>query len=385
VRQSVVAREQRLGIADIATTLELFRRERRLAYLDTATYGTPPRTTIRALESALTALQSGAGEWEEWEAEAEHARALFARLVRTTAGQIALLPAASAAASLVVSTLDTDAEVVICPDDHPSVTLPVLVWAKRHGLRVRSAAFNDLADTVTANTRLVALSHVHYATGGLSDVASVIEAARQVGAHVYMDATQSAGVLPIDISELGVDYLSCAAYKWLCCPRGVAFLYVAPDRLDELSPLAPSRRTTTNPLTVSTVHGSALATGAARLDSSLAWLPWIGARHSLEAVIAIDDLQVDSPGKSLARLLAEELQLPPPESAICAVPVTDIAGAQAALQDASVKAAARNGAVRISPHFYNTAAEIDQAVQALRPFRASTSASAPGEDPSQPA
>jgi selenocysteine lyase/cysteine desulfurase len=338
-----------------------------LTYLDTATYGLPPRATTDALQAALADWARGESDWQQAERDADHARTLFAKLINTTADHLALLPSASAAASTVAGTL-TQGEIVIAHDDHPSVTLPLLNIAQRRDVHIRQATFRQVADTIDENTSLVACSHVHYATGEIADVRAIVEAAAQVGAATYLDVTQSAGVLPVDPTTIGIDYVGCAAYKWLCCPRGTAFLYVSPKQLGTITALAPSRRATSTPLKIVPLANVTFAGTASKLDFSLAWLPWIGARHSLQAILSINQQARQTRSIGLASRLADLLELPCPSSAICPVPVKDIAHARLVLAAAHITTSVRGDTIRVSPHLYNTDEDIDRVAVVLKPL-----------------
>jgi selenocysteine lyase/cysteine desulfurase len=336
-----------------------------LAYLNTATYGLAPVTAQQTLRSALDDWTRGIADWTTFENQADRARALFATLIHASPEEVALLPAASFALATALASAPRRSEIVLSPDDHPSLTIPAQAHAQN--LRLRWSPFDSLADAATKNTHLIACSHVRHDNGLLADIPSIAAAAAENAAAVYLDATQSAGALAIDVQRLRVDYLACAAYKWLSCPRGVAFLWVAPHRLEQLQPLAPSRRSTTAPLLAAPIDQSAFSSSAAKLDVSLAWFSWAAAPHCLEAVLSIDEQTRERTTVGLAQRLAVALGSTPPQSGICAVEVADRTRAKRDLERHKVKATTREAWVRLSPHFYNSAADVDRAVAALAP------------------
>ena len=83
-----------------------------------------------------------------------------------------------------------------------------------------------LADAVADGTTVVAWSAVQSSDGRIADIDAVLEAARRVGALTVVDATQAAGWLRLPLDR--IDATVCSAYKWLCCPRGTAFMVVSP-------------------------------------------------------------------------------------------------------------------------------------------------------------
>jgi len=93
-----------------------------------------------------------------------------------------------------------------------------------------------LIEAIDERTLLVPLSHVLFKTAELQDVEAVQRRADDVGAHVLLDAYQSAGALPVDIDASGVAFATGGSVKWLCGGPGAGWLYVRPDLIDELEP-----------------------------------------------------------------------------------------------------------------------------------------------------
>jgi kynureninase len=98
------------------------------------------------------------------------------------------------------------------------------------------ADLEALVEAVDERTLLVPLSHVLFKTAELQDVQSVQERAQAVGAHVLLDAYQSAGAVPLDVTALGVAFATGGSVKWLCGGPGAGWLYVRPDLIGELEP-----------------------------------------------------------------------------------------------------------------------------------------------------
>jgi kynureninase len=105
-----------------------------------------------------------------------------------------------------------DAEVVVCPNEEAIV------------------------EAIDECTLLVPISHVIFKTGRIQDVEPIIERAHQVGAHVVLDAYQSVGTVPLDVTALNVDFAVGGSVKWLCGGPGAAWLYVRPDLAERLEP-----------------------------------------------------------------------------------------------------------------------------------------------------
>jgi kynureninase len=93
-----------------------------------------------------------------------------------------------------------------------------------------------LVDAIDERTLLVPLSHVLFKTAELQDVEAVQRRAEEVGAHVLLDAYQSAGAVPLDLDALGVAFATGGSVKWLCGGPGAGWLYVRPDLIELLEP-----------------------------------------------------------------------------------------------------------------------------------------------------
>jgi selenocysteine lyase/cysteine desulfurase len=231
---------------------------------------------------------------------------------------------------------------------------------------VRRASFDRLAEAITAQTHLVAFSLVQSQSGKTVDLAGVLAAAERVGARTLVDATHGVPFVPVPIER--VDYLVCAAYKHLLCPRGVAFLYVGRQLWSEVPPILANWRSARDPY--GDYYGGSLdlADTAARFDVSLAWFPWLGASVSLDLLAGWQRQGHLAQANDLARRLARALGLPEPTSTVLSVAVEDAEAVRAGLAEQGIRAAVRAGSVRLAPHVYNTRDEIDRAAQALAPF-----------------
>jgi selenocysteine lyase/cysteine desulfurase len=335
-------------------------------YLDSATYGLPPRPTVEAMHQALDDWQAGTADWvHAWDARGEACRAAFGALTGVAPDCVALVPSASVGVGTIAATLTARDEVVIPDDEFTSVLFPILVAARDRGTTVRRVAFDGLAESIGPRTTLVAFSLIQSQSGRAAMQAEILDAARRVGARTLVDATHAVPFVGVDPRA---DFVVCAAYKHLLSPRGVAFLTVAKPRWDDLTPWLANWRSSTDPYHV--YYGGALdlATTAARFDVSLAWFAWAGAANSLELLADWHRRGLLAEPVALARRLAAHLGVPEPIGTVVSVPVEDAEAVRAELSRASIKAAVRAGSVRLSPHVYNTAEQIDLAASALARF-----------------
>jgi selenocysteine lyase/cysteine desulfurase len=336
-------------------------------YLDTATYGLPPRPTVEALHRAVDGWQSATANWvTDWDQRGEACRAAYASLTEADVRNVALIPSASVGVGLVAAALTDRDEVVIPDDEFTSVLFPVLVAAQARGTRIKAVPLDSLAEHVGPSTTLVAFSLIQSQAGRAAPQAEAIEAAQRVGARTLVDATHATPFVAVDPRA---DFVVCAAYKHLLSPRGVAFLSVAPEHWDTLPAWAANWRSASDPYLGH--YGGPLdqAPNAARFDVSLAWHAWVGAAVSLELLADWQRLSLLEAPLALARRLAERLDLPQPVGSVVGVPVDDADGLREALAQSGIKAAVRAGGVRLSTHVYNTAEEIDAVVDSLARVR----------------
>jgi selenocysteine lyase/cysteine desulfurase len=270
------------------------------------------------------------------------------------------VPAASIGAGLVAASLPAErgANVVLYERDFSSNLLPWRGLATR-GVELRTVPLERLAEAVDERTALVAVSLVQSADGRVAD----LDALRATGTRIFLDATQAVAAVPVDLG--GVDYLVAHGYKWLCCPRGLGFLYVRPERRAEIEPWTAGWKSRPDPY--EDYYGlHELTDDARRLDVSLAWLSAAGGRRSLELLASLGIERIAAHNLALARAFAARLGLPEPVSPIVRLQADDAEAAERLLAEAGLRCAARDGSIRLSFHFYNDEEDVELAAGALR-------------------
>ncbi len=328
-------------------------------YLNTASYGLPPRPAFEALQNALADWRGGRTSWEHWGESTEGSRAAFARLVGVAVEEVAVSATVSELIGLAASSLPDGARVLAPEIEFTSMLFPFMVHAER-GVEVATVPSDRLAEAIDARTTLVAFSAVQSATGEVADIDAIIAAARHHGALVALDATQACGWLPLDASR--VDFFACAAYKWLTSPRGTAFLAVRPEQLDSLRPLSAGWYAGEDPHTSYYGPPLRLARSARRLDTSPAWFSWVGTQPALELIERIGVESIHEHDVGLANRFRAGLGLEAADSAIVSA---EVAGAEPALERAGIQASVRAGSLRAAFHIYNTEADVDETLTVL--------------------
>jgi selenocysteine lyase/cysteine desulfurase len=332
------------------------------AYLNTATYGLPPRPAFEALQAAADEWRHGRTGFVGWDRSVGAARASFARLARVAEGDVAIGPAVSVFTGLLAAALPAGASVLCAEEDFTSVLFPFLAHRPR-GLQVELVPLERLADALSPRHAIVAFSAVQSADGRIADLDAITAAAARHGVRTYVDTTQAMGWLPLDCSRF--DYTAGAAYKWMLSPRGTAFFTIRPEHRAELLPLAPGWYAGEDPLATYYGEPLRLAADARRFDVSPAWLSWVGTAPALALLDEVGVETIHAHDLSMAARLRDGLGLPPGDSAI--VSVSGLPGdAAERLAAAGVMAAGRGGALRLSCHLYTTEVDVDRALEALR-------------------
>ncbi len=327
-------------------------------YLAACTVGLPMNATRRA----VTADLCGTPDIAAYSRAVEASRAHLADLVGVTADRVAIGSQTSVQVALLAAALPDGADVLVPEDEFSSLVLP-FVHAGR-GIRVRTAPLSRLADAITADTDLVAFSLVQSACGHVADLDAICDAAAAVGARTVCDATQAVGWMLVDAGR--VDALLCHAYKWLCCPRGVAFLVLSEDYARTLTPVQAGWYAGDDPWASCYGGGADLAACARRFDVSPAWQAFVGAEPALRSFAAADMQAVHAHTTGLAARFRAAVGIEEPETATAIVTWLDPDGADLArLQSAGITASGRNGRARVAFHVFNDADDVERAVAAL--------------------
>ncbi len=211
-----------------------------IAYLNCA-YMSPQLRSVR--EAGERAIARRSRPWEitpkDFFTESETARELFAQLVGGDADGAAIIPSASYGMAVAAANLEVRSgqSIILLEEQFPSNVYPWRELAKCKGARLVTVPRPEDLDWTRAvlehidgNTAIVAVPNCHWTDGSLLDLRRVGEQARNVGAALVVDATQSLGAYPLDVSEVRPDFLVSAGYKWLLGPYSLGFMYAAPER-----------------------------------------------------------------------------------------------------------------------------------------------------------
>jgi selenocysteine lyase/cysteine desulfurase len=321
----------------------------------------------------------------------EESRKRIAAYLRVTPEEIVMTRNTSEANNLVSSglTLKPGDEVVILADNHPSNHNAWREKATRGGFTVTVLPqpnphpgadyyVEAITKTITANTRLVSVTHVTSTVGDLLPVADICRLCRDRGVLTLVDGAQSFGVLDVDLSVIKPDFYSGSAHKWPCGARETGVLYVNQAVQDRIAP------------SVISLYGGAVGISR-RLEANgqrdEAAMIAFGEAIALQQEIG--HARIEKRVRSLARRLADGLARidgikvwtsPVPERSAAVVSFLpgslDIRRLNTALYEkdqiiCATRGGADRGGLRFSPHFYNSAADVDRAIGAITRYIAS--------------
>lgn len=352
-------------------------------YLNSNSTGAVPRGVQAVLASYWETIASWRDEvWQRWWVDLHAYADALAAFLGAPEGSVVTDVNLSSLLGRLLGAIDFRDRPRIVTTDREFPTVPFLLAAKArsgaevHVVRARDdlrVAEEDLIAAIDERTRLVCLSHAAYETGALVDLAPVVQRARQVGAWVAVDAYQSVGVVPVDVTALDVDFLLGGAHKWLCGSIESAFLYVAPRLTSVLEPVATGWMASRDPLSFGPARE--YATTARRFASGTpAVLPALVSHVALRilqsvGVAAIREASVRMTTRVLEQARDAGLFVATPEAAhrrggvVC----VRFPGDERAVADMKARGfvCSHRGGVRIAPHFYNTEAEVDAFMRVL--------------------
>jgi selenocysteine lyase/cysteine desulfurase len=314
----------------------------------------------------------------EWDAAAEASRVLFSRVLGTQPANVALIPSVALGAATVAESLPPG-QVVVGELEFRSNLFPWLALQAR-GCQVAQVASRGgvvtteaLIDAITPQTVMVAVSEVQSSNGYRVDLSTIASRCREVGARLFVDLTQSLGVLQWDQMRVRADFIVCHGYKWLLSPKGAAWLFVATHRIAELAPFVPSWRSVQRPYEVAFGGPFVPARDSRKLDTSIAWLPSIGACAALKLVLSLNPREVEQTCLALARSFRTQLrelglQAVPDElpSHIVAIQVDGADSLLSRLAARHIRVAAQGNIVRLGFHAFNTEEEVSRVLKVVR-------------------
>ena len=362
-----------------------------LVYLNNCSLTPLPRSGRERIERfAKEWTELGGRAWyDHWIDEYEALRDGVAAVLGATRDEVAIEPNVSAGLVGVASTLDyaKRPKVVIADLDFPTDGHAFHAVADR-GARVEFVRSPDrvrvplelFERAVDERTSAVCTGHVYFTTGWIQDVRALAEICHRKGAVLIVDAYQSIGALPFDVHAAEVDYLVGGTLKWLMGGPGIAFLYARRDVAERARPSAVGWWGVMDPFAFDVEH-LAYGTGARRFEYGTPAVAAIyAARAGLELLEQVGIATVRERHMLLSQRLVDGAlaqgwtvrcpRVASERTAIVTLEHPEPSRVVESLRGQGVICDYRPGLVRLSPHYFNTAAEIDHALDLLAPLRA---------------
>jgi selenocysteine lyase/cysteine desulfurase len=325
-------------------------------------------------------------------------RALFARLINAPdARRVAIIPSASYGIATAARNTDVrpGQNIVLVEEQFPGNVYEWRSLCRRQDLELRTvaapalrerrgAAWNErVLAAIDADTAAVALGNVHWTDGTRFDLDTIGERAREVGAALIVDGTQSVGAMPFDVQKTQPDALVCAGYKWLLGPYSVGVAWYGP-RYDDGVPLEETwiAREGSEDFRALVDYQDAYQSGAVRYDvgerSNFILVPMLVA--ALELLLDWGVTNIQAYCGALTRDLigeARELGFAVEDDdwrgshilGLRAPPGRELARLQPELVRRNVHVSLRGSAMRVSPNVYNDAGDVAALREALRHAR----------------
>jgi cysteine desulfurase/selenocysteine lyase len=367
----------------------------RFAYFDHAAMSPLPRPTAKAFEKWLKeAVEIGGPVWGEWVRGVERMRATAARMIGAHSDEIALVENTTAGISLVAEGLDWKQgdNVVTLADEFPSNVYPWMNLESR-GVETRRVPtdvsgrldLERLAEACDERTRIVTVSWIGFATGYRHDVAKIVEIAHERGALMFLDAIQGLGAFPLDVSELGIDFMAADGHKWLLGPEGAGIAYIRREHLNRLRPIGPGWHSVVPGQDYTHIElnlrnaaaryegGSQNNAGFLAFGASLDLLSELGGDNIAAAVLDNTERACERLAKIGAKIVSDrrmDHRDGQQRSGIVAfeLPGRDPMAMKKHAKEQNVVFGCRAGRLRISPHAYNNEDDVERLIEALTSF-----------------
>ena len=359
------------------------------AYLNTAAQSAMPRVSHDAVQTALDAKRYPHHQTDAvWFELTDRLRQSLSGLINAVPEEIALTTGASTGLQAVAHGLTwaPGDEILTVLGEFPIQYSTWKPMEAREGVTLKIVTpqgpfvtADDLVAAMTPRTRVVSVSHVRFDDGSLLDAARVATACQQRGALFVLDVTQSCGALPLDVRELGADFLVCAGYKWLLSPYGTGFFWVKREHLSTLRP-APFYWMGQDVLSFPTLNmmDPTPAQSARRFDVPEAASYFNLNLTAMEASAAFvrrvsPEVVREHNGRLIAHLFAHLPDGLTPASPLASAergpygcfvaPTLEMTAAlHQTLRQENVFVSLRNGRIRVSPHLFNSERDIDRLI-----------------------
>ncbi|MEH6516332.1 MAG: aminotransferase class V-fold PLP-dependent enzyme [Halioglobus sp.] len=354
------------------------------AYFNGCSYGPISLKVKAAIEQYVQIRLDEGARWDIYCNKIENIRELLARLLECPSDDVCVSTSVSESLNSLMTAFNFDGErnkIVSTDFDFPTTAQIMLAQEARGAKVVRAKA--DAAGTsiplseyerlIDDKTKLVAIPLVCYRNGVWVDIEPIVELAHARGAMVLVDAYQAIGTRPFNVAESGADFLLGGCTKYLIGTSGVAYMYVRDSRTNGLQPTTTGWFAQEDPFAMDIHHhlphatarrfeaGTPNSCGLFAAEAGLELLLDVGLEEVEKQIAVVTDMikaAVDTHGWNLITPRDRH-------GAMLAIKSTDAPLLVQRLTDRDIILTDRDGNIRIAPHFYNNAADVEKLVTAL--------------------
>jgi cysteine desulfurase/selenocysteine lyase len=366
---------------------EMFPVTRHFAYLNHASAAALPRPVTEAMTRYLTECGSGGSEaLTEWDETLEQIRQVAARFIGARGDEIVFTGSVSHGLNIVAAGLDwQQGDNLICAETEFPANVYPWINLRRRGVEIRFVPAHDnrilvedVAGLMDDRTRLVAISFVEFGTGFRNDLHGLANLCHREGVYLCVDGIQGLGALQFSVAQTPVHFMAAHAAKWMLGPVGAGFLYVRRDLLSRLDPVMTGWRGVVDRNNYYRYDSSLRASGERFEPGSLNAVGLLGMGAAMELLLSVGLAEIEDRILRLTDSLIAGLRAhgciittpiahPRERSGIVCFrhPAVETAELAEHLRAENVVVSLRGDVIRVSPHFYNTAAELDRLLAVL--------------------
>lgn len=356
----------------------------RRVFVNSCSQGALSTDVEAALHEWIDSWHEGGSPWELWVEKVEQLRTAFAAAVGADRDEIAVVPSASGAINGIASALDFSQarrDVVMGEFEFPTMAQiwlaqerrgAIVKWVRASGDMLPIEAYGSVVDE---QTLIVPATHVCFRNGHKTDIPALTRLCHARGAYVFLDDYQRTGSGPIDVHELGVDFMVTGCLKYLIAASGIGFLYVRRELIDRLEPTLTGWFGRVNPFEFR-IDVLDWPSSARRFESGTPPVP--NAYAALAGLDLLGRIGYDMVGQQVERLVeryrtaadSAGFVVRTPErsdqrGALVVVQSVDAPLLVSRLADYGVVASCRGNGLRVSFHAYNNEADVDAVISAL--------------------
>ena len=380
--------EEKKKISDLTEYRSEFPHTESSVYFNHASRSPMPK---RSLQAMYAFLEKSVNSGEEIDDEAfevlAETRSNLARLLGCSHSEIALLPNTGMGINLAAHGIQfREGDNVVLPvNEFPSNYYP---WANLEpkGVQVQFAKLErgcvtpqTIEAAIDGKTKAVSLSMVDYSRGHRPDLKTIGELCREKRVALVVDAMQSVGVIDFDVKDYEIDLLACGGGKWLMGPQGAGFAYINEKAQDWLNPTITTWLSIKSSFDFENLQTRKFDpfSGARKFElGTYPYADYFGLRESLKLILEIGIDEIWKSSSSRCRLLLDylgtsryEILSPTDEtrrSGIVAFTCKDVDKLYNRLKEKNFILSKREGAIRVSCHFYNTEEEVGYLIDVLK-------------------